>query len=258
MSTALVTGATQGLGLALARALTARGWSVVVTARTSDDVARTVRELHAERPGTGNETPDVIGVAGDVADAVHRREVVEAVTRLSGDRGLDLLVNNASTLGPLPLRPLRDLGADDLAAVLAVNVLGPQALVHDLLPAVEAAAGVVVSISSDAGVEHYETWGGYGASKAALDHLTLTLGTEVPGIRAYAVDPGDMRTRMHQDAFPGEDIGDRPLPEDVAVPGLLSLVDGTMPSGRYRAADLAASPSARSSSGPLGAEAVAG
>ena len=230
MSTALVTGATQGLGLALARALAARGWSVVITARTAGDVTRTVRELGADR---------AVGVAGDVADAIHRREVVEAVHGVVGDRGLDLVVSNASTLGPLPLRHLRDLGGDDLAAILAVNVLAPQALVHDLLPALEAARGTVVSLSSDAAVEHYEAWGGYGASKAALDHLTLTLGVEAPGIRAYAVDPGDMRTAMHQDAFPGEDISDRPLPDEIAVPGILSLVDRRPPSGRYRAADIA-------------------
>ena len=249
MSTALVTGATQGLGLALARALTARGWSVVVTARTPDDVTRTVHALGTEH---------AVGVAGDVADAVHRREVVETVIRVTDGRGLDLLVNNASTLGPVPLRALRDLSANELATVLAVNVLAPHALVRDLLPALEAAGGAIVSVSSDAAVEHYETWGGYGASKAALDHLTLTLGAEVPAIRAYAVDPGDMRTAMHQDAFPGEDIGDRPLPDEVAVPGILALLDRRPPSGRYRAADAApGTPETEDPGMPTGVEAVA-
>jgi NAD(P)-dependent dehydrogenase (short-subunit alcohol dehydrogenase family) len=236
MPTALITGASQGLGRALAAALADRGWRLVVTARTAGDLNDAVTDL-SSRAATGGA---VVGVVGDVADAVHRRDVVTAVTELAGTDGLDLLVNNASTLGPVPLRPLRDLSTDDLAAVLAVNVIGPHDLARSLLPALEAAHGAVVDISSDAGVEHYQTWGGYGASKAALDHLTLTLAQEVDGIRAYAVDPGDMRTAMHQDAFPGEDISDRPLPEEVAVPGILALLDDRRPSGRYRATDLVA------------------
>jgi len=166
--------------------------------------------------------------------------VADVVVRLVGPGGLDLLVNNASTLGPVPLRPLRDVTPDELAAVLAVNVLAPHALARSLLPALEAAAGTVVDISSDAGVEHYEGWGAYGASKAALDHLTLTLAAEAPAIRAYAVDPGDMRTAMHQAAFAGEDISDRPLPVEVAVPGILALLDKRPVGGRYRASDLLA------------------
>jgi NAD(P)-dependent dehydrogenase (short-subunit alcohol dehydrogenase family) len=233
MSTALITGATQGLGRALAGALAARGWDLVVTARNASRLAETVSALR----GHGH---DVIGLAGDVSDAVHRDEVAHVVTEIAGTHGLDLLVHNASTLGPVPLRPLRDLSAEDLAAVLSVNVVAPHALTRSLLPTLEAARGTLLSISSDAGVEHYETWGGYGASKAALDHLTLTSGTETPTIRAYAVDPGDMRTAMHQAAFPGEDIGDRPLPEEVAVPGILALLAARPASGRYRAVDLAA------------------
>ncbi|GAB3048933.1 SDR family oxidoreductase [Intrasporangium mesophilum] len=243
MPTALITGATRGLGRALASALADRGWRLVVTARGTYDLSDTVTDLSGRTASPGTlSTPagdaTVVGVVGDVADAVHRREVVAAVAELVGDAGLDLLVNNASTLGPVPLRPVRDLTTDDLAAVLAVNVLGPHDLVRSLLPALEVARGAVVNVSSDAGVEHYETWGGYGASKAALDHLTLTLAQEADGIRAYAVDPGDMRTAMHQDAFLGEDISDRPLPEEVAVPGILALLDARPPSGRYRAADL--------------------
>ena len=233
MSTALITGATQGLGRALAGALAARGWDLVVTARNASRLAETVSALR----GHGH---DVIGLAGDVSDAVHRDQVAHVVTEIAGTHGLDLLVHNASTLGPVPLRPLRDLSAEDLAAVLSVNVVAPHALTRSLLPTLEAARGTLLSISSDAGVEHYETWGGYGASKAALDHLTLTLATETATIRAYAVDPGDMRTAMHQAAFPGEDIGDRPLPEEVAVPGILALLAARPASGRYRAVDLAA------------------
>ncbi|WP_256792101.1 SDR family oxidoreductase [Terrabacter sp. Ter38] len=248
MPTALVTGATQGLGRALAEALAVRGWDLVVTARDADRLAQTVSALR-------DHGHDVVGVAGDVSDAVHRDAVAGVVTGPTGPTGpagadgpdgpdgLDLLVHNASTLGPLPLRPLGDLSTDDLAAVLAVNVVAPHALTCSLLPSLEAVGGTVVAISSDAGVEHYESWGAYGASKAALDHLTLTLGAEVPSIRAYALDPGDMRTALHQAAFPGEDIGDRPLPEEVAVPGILALLASRPANGRYRAADLLATTS---------------
>jgi NAD(P)-dependent dehydrogenase (short-subunit alcohol dehydrogenase family) len=231
MATALITGASQGLGRSLAEALAGRGWDLVVTARDPSALEAAVEGLR--RPGRR-----VVGVAGDVSDAVHRDELVELTEKACGPTGLDLLVNNASTLGPVPLRPVRELMTDHLAAVLAVNVLAPHALTRALLPSLEVAGGAVVDISSDAGVEHYPTWGGYGASKAALDHLTLTLGAEVAGIRAWAFDPGDMRTAMHQAAFPGEDISDRPLPEEVAVPALLALLDTRPPSGRYRASDL--------------------
>ncbi|MGO4598826.1 SDR family NAD(P)-dependent oxidoreductase [Terrabacter sp. 2RAF25] len=236
MPTALISGATRGLGRALADALAARGWDLVVTARSAADVAETVGSLrrHGHR---------AVGVAGDVSDAGHRSEVVDVVRELAGPNGLDLLVNNASALGPVPLRPLRELTTDDLAGVLAVNVVAPHALLRELLALVVKASGAVVDVSSDAGVEHYETWGAYGASKAALDHLTLTLAAEEPGIRAYAVDPGDMRTAMHQAAFSGEDISDRPMPDDVAVPALLALLDARPFSGRYRAAELIAAAS---------------
>ncbi len=257
MPTALITGATRGLGRALASSLADRGWRLVVTARGADDLRATVADLSSRTASSGTSpnaagSATVLGLVGDVADVVHRREVVAAVAELAGDAGLDLLVNNASTLGPVPLRPVRDLATDDLAAVLAVNVLGPHDLTRSLLPALEAAHGAVVNVSSDAGVEHYETWGGYGASKAALDHLTLTLAAEADGIRAYAVDPGDMRTAMHQDAFLGEDISDRPLPEEVAVPAILALLPARPPSGRYRAADLAGSAQGDPSGGGTG------
>ena len=155
--------------------------------------------------------PDLVtAVAGDVADPRHRAALAEAV----GPR-LDLLVNNASDLGPSPLPPLADLPPDELLRVLAVNTVAPLALVQAVLPALRGAGGRVVNISSDAAVEAYEGWGGYGASKAALDQLTAVLAVEHPELRVYAVDPGDMATDMHQAAFPGEDISDRPAPETV-------------------------------------------
>ncbi|WP_323098712.1 SDR family NAD(P)-dependent oxidoreductase [Intrasporangium sp. YIM S08009] len=238
MPIALVTGASRGLGRALAAALADRGWSLVLTARTTADLDRTVSEIGSG--ASGARAGAVVGVAGDVSDAVHRRDVVDAVRTTSDGAGLDLLVANASTLGPLPMRGLREVTGDDLAAVLAVNVLAPHELVRALLPDLEQATGAVLTLSSDAAVGHYGTWGAYGASKAALDHLTLTLGEEVPGVRAWALDPGDMRTGMHQDAFPGEDISDRPLPEQVAVPAVLALLDTRPPSGRLVAADVVA------------------
>lgn len=230
MPTALVTGATQGLGRALATELAHRGWSLIITARTQADLDDLATELG---PATR-----VVSMAGDVTDSGHRTDVVAAVHGLTGRAGLDLLVNNASTLGPTPLRPLGDLAPAELREVFETNAVAPLLLATAVVAHLERAGGTVVGISSDAGVEHYETWGAYGASKAAVDHLTLTLGAEVGGIRAYAFDPGDMRTAMHQAAFPGDDISDRPLPEEVAVPALLALLERRLPSGRYRAADL--------------------
>src|SRR3954471_5508685 len=214
--TALITGASRGLGRALATALSDRGWRLVVDGR---DAAR----LHAAAS-----SGLVIAVPGDVADPGHRAALAEAV----GPR-LDLLVNNASELGPSPLPALADLCADDLRRVLDVNVVAPLALVQAVLPALRAASGTVVDITSDAAVEAYAGWGGYGASKAALDQLTAVLAVENPDLRVYAVDPGDMATEMHQAAFPGEDISDRPAPESV-VPGLLALLDGDLPSAWSR------------------------
>lgn len=214
--TALVTGGSQGLGRALVEALDARGWRVITDARRAERLA-----------GLG----DVVAVAGDVADPAHRDELV----RLVGYR-LDLLVNNASALGASPLPRLADLPPPVLAATLTTNVVAPHALTQALLPALREARGAVVNISSDAAVEAYAGWGGYGASKAALDHLSRVLAEEEPTLRVYAVDPGDMRTEMHQDAFPGEDISDRPPPASV-VPALLRLLDERPPGGRLRAAD---------------------
>jgi len=227
MPTALITGSSAGLGRALATELAARGWDLVLTARGRSALADVSRSLTASTSRGG---AAVHAVAGDVADPGHRAELVRQI----GRRGnLDLLVNNASTLGPTPLRPLSGWQPDELDDVLRVNFIGPFALSTALLPALAAARGTVLSISSDAAVEHYPGWGGYGASKAALDHLTLTFGVENIDIACYAVDPGDMRTAMQQAAFPGEDISDRRRPEEVA-PVLLDLITDRPASGRYR------------------------
>jgi NAD(P)-dependent dehydrogenase (short-subunit alcohol dehydrogenase family) len=222
--TALITGASKGLGRALAAALSDRGWRLVVDGRDAARLSATTAGL--PRPEL------VTAVAGDVTDPAHRAALATA----TGDR-LDLLVNNASELGPSPLPHLADLRPDEFERILTVDVVAPLALVQAVLPALRNARGRVLNISSDAAVEAYAGWGGYGAAKAALDHLTAVLAVEHPELRVYAVDPGDMATDMHQAAFPGEDISDRPAPETV-VPSLLALVAGELPSGRYRAAGL--------------------
>ena len=223
MPVGIVTGASRGLGLALARELDERGWELVVDARGADALAEATAGLDR-----------VTAVPGDIADPEHRRALVEA----AGDR-IDLVVNNASLLGPSPMPPLADYPLDALREVYEANVLGPLALLQLALPRLSDGAAVL-DITSDAGVEPYEGWGGYGSSKAALEQLTAIFAAEQPGLRVYWVDPGDMRTRMHQEAFPGEDISDRPLPETVA-PAVLRLLAERPPSGRYRAADLLAS-----------------
>ena len=223
-STALITGASQGLGRALAAALSERGWRLVVDGRDPDRLAAAVAALpHPEA---------VSAIPGDVADPDHRAALAEAVGPT-----LDLLVNNASDLGPSPLPPLARLRPEELQRVLAVNTVAPLALVQLTLPELERAHGRVLDVSSDAAVEAYPGWGGYGASKAALDQLSAVLAVEHPALRIYAVDPGDMNTAMHRAAEPGEDLSGLPSPESV-VPALLRLVDDDLPSGRYRAADL--------------------
>ena len=224
---AVITGASQGLGLALATELAARGWSLVVDARDADRLARATSTL----PGGPHPA-----VAGDVTDPVHRRELVEVAAELGG---ASLLVNNASTLGASPLPAFADLDPATYRRLLEVNLVAPLALTAGLLPQLRRRSGVVLNISSDAAVEAYETWGGYGSAKAGLDHASRVLAAEEPRLRVYTVDPGDMRTQMHQDAFPGEDISDRPEPESV-VPALRRLLADRPPSGRYRAADLRA------------------
>jgi NAD(P)-dependent dehydrogenase (short-subunit alcohol dehydrogenase family) len=225
MPVALITGASLGLGRALATELACGSWSLVVDARRANVLDDLVRTLP---PGS------VTALPGDVADPLHRNALLSTV-RQHGR--LDLLVNNASRLGPSPLPPLRDYPLDQLAAVYETDVLAPLALIqlhHDLLVA---SAGTIVNITSDAGVEAYEGWGGYGSAKAALDQVSAVLALEEPNLRVYAFDPGDMRTDMHQQAFPGEDISDRPGPETV-IPALLALVRDRPASGRYRARDL--------------------
>jgi NAD(P)-dependent dehydrogenase (short-subunit alcohol dehydrogenase family) len=227
MSTAIVTGASRGLGLALARALAARGHRLVIDARDPEPLEAARAEL-AERT-------EVVALPGDVADPAHRQALVTAA-------GLELgvLVNNASLLGPSPQPPLAAYPLEVLEAVYRVNVLAPLALVQLALP-VMGPGGRIVNVTSDAAIEPYPGWGGYGSSKAALEQLSAVLGAERPELRVYAVDPGDMNTRMQQEAFPGEDVSDR-LPPEASVPGLLALVEGELPSGRYAARDLAGTP----------------
>jgi NAD(P)-dependent dehydrogenase (short-subunit alcohol dehydrogenase family) len=230
MEIALITGASRGLGLALARRLVVDGWAVVIDARGADELAAAEAEL-AALAGPSR----VVAVAGDVADPSHRRALVDAARRLGG---LDLLVNNASILGPSPQPALADYPLSVLTDVFAVNVTAPLGLVQAALPLLVERAGRILNVTSDAAVEPYEGWGGYGSSKAALEQLSAVLAAEHPALRVWWVDPGDMRTRMHQEAFPGEDISDRPSPEEV-VPVLAELIRANPPSGRYRGADLA-------------------
>jgi len=220
---AIVTGASRGLGRAIAAALLDRGWTVVGDAR---------RDLHAA--ASALHSPRLIAIPGDVSDPSHRDAVVGAA-RAAGT--LRLLVNNASALGPSPRPRLADYPLTELRTVYEVNVVAPLALAQAALPALTAAGGVIVNVTSDAAVEAYPGWGGYGSSKAALDQLSAVLAAESDAVTVYAFDPGDMRTEMHQAAFPGEDISDRRKPETV-VPAVLELLDSGAPSGRYRASDL--------------------
>lgn len=219
---AVVTGASQGLGLALAEALAREGWALVIDARRASRLDRAVEHLRA--------ATRVIGVAGDVTDPRHRADLARAAASLGPVR---LVVNNASTLGASPLPSLREIDADALRRVFDVNVVAPLALLQALDHTL-AAGATVVNITSDAATEPYVGWGGYGASKAALEHASRVLARERPDLRVLIVDPGDMRTEMHQDAFPGDDISDRPEPA-ASVPGLLALIGGVQPSGRYEA-----------------------
>ncbi len=222
---AIITGASQGLGRALARELARRHYSLVIDARRPERLAEAEHEL-------GGLT-NVTAVVGDVVDADHRRRLVDAAADLGP---IDVLVNNASTLGASPLPALVDIDLDVLRTTFDTNVVAPLALVQLAAPHL-APNATIVNITSDAGVEAYPTWGGYGASKAALEHASRVLAVERPDLRVLVVDPGDMRTEMHQDAFPGEDISDRPEPDD-SVPGLVALIEGDQPSGRYSAREV--------------------
>jgi NAD(P)-dependent dehydrogenase (short-subunit alcohol dehydrogenase family) len=226
MNTAIVTGASRGLGLALATALVHHGWHVIVDGR---DAAT----LHAATAALG---PELEQVAGDVTDPAHRIALVDRA-RLRGR--LDLLVNSASGLGPSPLPRLREYPLDELEALHRVNVVAPLGLVQLALPLIERSRGAVVNVTSDAAVDAYEGWGGYGSTKSALELVGRVLAVEEPNVAVWSFDPGDMRTQMHQEAFPGEDISDRPEPDAVA-PAILRLVADRPPSGRVRAADLLA------------------
>jgi NAD(P)-dependent dehydrogenase (short-subunit alcohol dehydrogenase family) len=224
---ALITGASQGFGRALARRLAADGWHLVVDARHPAPLIAVERELAADTT--------VLAIPGDVADDEHRAALVRAATDLGG---LDLLVNNASTLGA-PLMCLGGIDLDDLRRTYEVNAIAPLALIQRALPMLRDRHGTIVNITSDAAVEGYEHWGGYGSAKAALEQLGRVLAVEEPSVHVYTFDPGDMRTQMHQDAFPGEDISDRPEPETV-VPAFVALLSSQPESSRYRAADFAA------------------
>jgi NAD(P)-dependent dehydrogenase (short-subunit alcohol dehydrogenase family) len=223
--TAIITGASRGLGLALARELAGRDWRLVIDAREREGLMAAAREL--------SQLTEVEAVQGDVSDAWHREVLVE----FAGD-SIDLLVNNASVLGPSPQPELSAYPLAVLEAVYSVNVLAPLALIQLVLPQMSV-GGCVINVTSDAAVEAYPGWGGYGSAKAALDQLTAIFAAEHPELRVYSVDPGDMRTRLHQEAFPEEDISDRPPPEE-SVPGLLALIEGSLPNGRYRTRDVLA------------------
>jgi NAD(P)-dependent dehydrogenase (short-subunit alcohol dehydrogenase family) len=227
---AVITGGSQGLGMALARSLVADGWSVVIDARDEQRLAAAADQLRA----TAN-AGEVVAVPGDVTDAEHLEALATAARRLGGP---SLVVNNASTLGASPLPALTDLDPEIFRRIFDVNVVAPLAVVRALAPDLGPGT-IIVNITSDAGAEAYPTWGGYGASKAALEHASRVLAVEHPEWRVLAVDPGDLRTQMHQDAFPGEDISDRPEPE-TRIPAFRALIDGDAPSGRYRLEDLLA------------------
>lgn len=229
MKNALITGASRGLGLALARQLARDGWGLVIDARGAEALEQARSELAA--------STKVIAVPGSVTATAHRQALAAAARELGG---LDALINNASFLGPSPQPALLEYPIEVLEEVYATNVLAPMALIQELRGALRPQA-CVINVTSDAGVEAYGGWGGYGSSKAALEHLSAILSQENPSIRIYWVDPGDMQTQMQQEAFPGEDISDRAQPEE-SVPGLLALIGGSKPSGRYRAHDIASSP----------------
>jgi NAD(P)-dependent dehydrogenase (short-subunit alcohol dehydrogenase family) len=219
---ALVTGASRGLGLALAAGLAREGYSLIVDARDGSALKEAVAGIDGS----------VVAIPGDVTDPAHRLDLRDAC----GD-DLDLLINNAGTLGAHPLPALADYPVGDLRTAFEVNVLAPLALTQLLLPALRQRGGAVLNITSDAAVEPYAGWGGYGAVKAALEQASNVLAAEELAVRVWWVDPGDLRTDMHQQAFPGEDISDRPLPAAV-VPAFIRLITERLPSGRYRALDL--------------------
>ena len=228
MAVAIITGASRGLGRALATGLAGTGWDLVIDARTAGDLTATAGQIES---ATGRR---ILAVPGDVTDAGHRSALVAAADRRGG---VDLLVNNAGILGPSPQPPLAAYPLDVLREVYEVNVVAPLALIQATLPALRDRHGAILDVTSDAAVEAYPGWGGYSSAKAAIEQASRVLAVEEPDLRVWWVDPGDLRTRMHQEAFPGEDISDRPLPDSV-VPAFLRLLADWPPSGRIRLADL--------------------
>ena len=226
MKKALVTGASRGLGRALASGLASAGYTLVIDARNGQALRLAADGIRAAVPGA-----DVTALPGDITDPAHR-----AVLRAAAGE-IDLLVNNAGTLGAAPLPALADYPVEELRAAFEANVIAPLALTQLFLPGLRERGGAVLNVTSDAAVEPYAGWGGYGAAKAAIEQASNVLAAEESAVRVWWVDPGDLRTEMHQAAFPGEDISDRPLPESVA-PALVRLAVERLPSGRYRAAEL--------------------
>lgn len=220
--TAVITGASKGLGNELAKALAQQGWNLVINARNAAALLQVKNEL--------SQFSEVVAISGDVRDEIHLLQISEALTKQHWKA--DLVVNNASALGVSPMPTLLNHPIDDLHVVFHTNLIAPISLLQKVKPFLTAGAKII-NVSSDAGVEHYETWGAYGSSKAGLDHLTAILAKENPEFIFYAFDPGDMRTSMHQAAFPTEDISDRPLPTAFAVPALLHLIQEEIASGRY-------------------------
>lgn len=227
--TGLITGVSRGLGKALARELAARGWRLIIDARGQQALEETRKELAA--------STTVVAISGSVTDRQHRRALAQAARELGG---LDAIVNNAGILGPSPQPSLLDYPLDVLEEVYRANVIAPLGVIQEMRDLLRPDARII-NITSDAGVEPYPGWGGYGSSKAALEQLSAVMANELPELKIYWADPGDMRTAMHQEAFPGEDISDRPLPEE-SVPGLLALLEEDHPSGRYKAAALRKEP----------------
>jgi NAD(P)-dependent dehydrogenase (short-subunit alcohol dehydrogenase family) len=224
---ALISGASRGLGLALARTLARAGWTLILDARGAAALEAVQNEL---KPQT-----QVIAIPGDVADAAHRQQIADAARSLGG---LDVVINNASILGPSPQPPLLEYPLDVLEQVYRVNVIAPLAVLQAVRDQLKPGARII-NITSDAGIEPYAGWGGYGSSKAALEHLSAIFANENPALKVYWVDPGDMQTQMQQEAYPGDDISGLPLP-DASVPGLIALLTGDYPSGRYKARELPA------------------
>lgn len=221
----LITGASRGLGFALANALHNDGWKLIIDSRNSDALAIAHRDLGSD--------DNIIAIPGDITDSGHQAALLHAAAAIDG---LDLVINNAGMLGPSPQPYLLDYPLDVLRDVFYTNVIAPLGILQTLKDQLKPGA-VIINVTSDAAREAYEGWGGYGASKAALEQISAVLAVEHPELRVYWVDPGDMRTQMHQEAFPNEDISDRPLP-DASVPGFLKLIEGTLPSGRYAARQL--------------------